>query len=147
MGNQREIRQVEPRSSLGVVLKILPDKADAVRDLLGQFAKGHFYTLLIPAGESVAFPNLDGPNVDLGLLPGEHLAIQSGGKMWCGYEDFVDHVRQLAPFVEEGLFFVGDEEDYIDEFRIRSGKLNYSRVHSGSWWPVDDFLRTRGIVG
>ena len=29
--------------------------------------------------------------------------------MWCGYENFVDHIRQIAPFVDDATFFVGDE--------------------------------------
>jgi hypothetical protein len=143
MGNQREIRQVEPRRCLGAVVRVRPGSADKVRVLLETLA-GHYYTYFKPAGEPVAFPNLDGPDADLGVLAGDHVAIQSGGKMWCGYEEFVAHLGELAAYLEDALFYVGDEEDYIDEFRIRAGRLEYRRVHQGGWWAVEDFLISTG---
>ena len=41
--------------------------------------------------------------------------------------------------------YVGDEEDYIDEFRLSGGVLEYRRVHSGYYLPVRNFLRSRGV--
>jgi hypothetical protein len=91
-----------------------------------------FYTSLgPPAGEPVKFPNLDGDTTDLGMLEGEYLIIQSGGKMWCGYGAFIEHIRQLAPYLSDALFYINDEVGYcgfLDEFRIRGGRLEYRRV-------------------
>ena len=146
MGNQREIRQVSPREGLGVIIRVRPHHASEVTRLLGDNDEQcRFYIYFRPAGESIGFPNLDGPDVALGPQPGDHVVIQSGGKMWCGYEAFVGRVRSLAPHLEEALFFVGDEEQYIDEFRLSGGGLRYRRVHEGGWRPVDEFIRSLGL--
>jgi hypothetical protein len=143
VGNQREIRQTEPRWCLGAVIRVRAGYADELRALLEPLA-GRYYTYYNASDKPVAFPNLDGPDVHLGVLVGDHVVIQSGGKMWCGYQDFIEHVRRLAPSLEDALFYVGDDEDYIDEFRIRSGVLEYERVHQGGWLPVEDFLLSKG---
>jgi hypothetical protein len=146
VGNQREIRQVSPREGLGVVIPVRPGHSGAVTQLLdNDDEKSRYYTYFQPAGEPIEFPNLDGPDVALGPQPRDHVAIQSGGKMWCGYEEFVDHVRLLAPHLEDAFFFVGDEEEYIDEFRLSDGQLHYRRVHEGGWRPVDEFIRSLGL--
>ncbi|HLK59628.1 MAG TPA: hypothetical protein VKU00_23915 [Chthonomonadaceae bacterium] len=146
MGNQHEIQQVSPREGFGAVIRVRPSHAHEVRRLLDEARdRGTFYTLFRPAGEPIDFPNLDGPYVILGPQQSDHVIIQSGGKMWCGYEAFVDHVRMLAPHLEDTLFFVGDEEYYIDEFRLSGGQLHYHRVHQGYGWPVADYLRHRGV--
>jgi hypothetical protein len=145
VGNQREIRQVEPRQGLGVVIRIRPDCVAVVRASI-PFGSDLCYVSFHPEGVPIAFPNLDGPEVDLGVLPGNHIVILSGGKMWCGYEQFVQLVHQLAPCLEDALFYVGDEVDYIDEFRICAGRLEYQRVHEGWWWSVEDYLQTTGKV-
>jgi hypothetical protein len=143
VGNQREIRQVSPREGLGVVIPVRPGHAGEATQLLGdKDEQCRLYTYFRPAGEPIEFPNLDGPDVALGPQPGDHIVIQSGGKMWCGYEAFVDRVRALTPHLEDALFFVGDEEDYIDEFRLSGGELHYRRVHEGSWRPVDEFIQS-----
>jgi hypothetical protein len=116
----------------------------------GQARPGQFYTFLRRAGEPIQFMNLDGPTVDipdmaLASQPRDHVIIQSGGKMWCGYEAFVDHIRALAPHLEGAHFFVGDEIEYIDEFRLCGGGLLYCRVHEGSWRPVDEFIWSLGL--
>lgn len=41
------------------------------------------------------------------------------------------------------IFFVADEQDYIDKFRIIDRNLDLQRVHSGSWRPVDEYLSER----
>ena len=58
----------------------------------------------------------------------------------------MDHVRDLAPHLENALFFIGDEEDYIDEFLLSDSQLLYRRVHQGYWWPVDDYIRSQGLA-
>lgn len=65
--------------------------------------------------------------------------------MWCGYEAFVDHVRALSTHLGNGIFFVGDEEDYIDEFRITAGELHYHSVHAGRWWSVKEFVQSNKL--
>jgi hypothetical protein len=148
VGNQREIRQVSPREGPGVVIPVRLGHASEVNRLLGDNDEQcRFYTYFRPAGEPIEFPNLDGPDVALGPHPRDHVVIQSGGKMWCGYEAFVDRVRALAPHLEDALFFVGDEEEYIDEFRLSVGELRYRRVHEGGWRPVDEFIQSQGLGG
>ena len=146
MGNQREIRQVSPRDGLGVAISVRPGHATDITRLLGDIDEQcRFYTYFYPAGVPVAFPNLDGPDVSLGPQPCDHVVIQSGGKMWCGYDAFVDRLRALAPHLSDAHFFVGDEEEYIDEFRLSTGHLHYRRAHEGGWRPVDEFIRSLGM--
>jgi hypothetical protein len=144
VGNQREIRQVSPREGRGVVIPVQVGHSGEVRRLWGDVNQQcRFYTYFRPAGEPIEFPNMDGPAVVLGSQSRDHAVIQSGGKMWCGYEAFVDHVRALATHLDDATFFVGDEEDYIDEIRLSGGKLYYRRVHEGGWRPVVEFIRSR----
>ena len=144
MGNQREIIQREPSENRGVILRVLPGQSHSVRELLhGLDDPPGFYTHFISAGDALTFPNLDGPDTVAGKAEVDTLVIQSGGKMWCGYERFIELVRRVAASVEDALFYVGDEEDYIDEFRIRSRCLHYARVHQGCWRSLDDFFKSR----
>jgi hypothetical protein len=148
MGNQREIRQVLPRSGLGAILRVRAGQGAHVKNLIGTSrARGNFYTYFCPAGEPIEIPNMD-TSLDLRRDASEHdhVAIQSGGKMWCGYERFVAHVGHLAPLLEDAQFFVGDEEDYIDEFMLIDGQLRYRRVHQGGWWDLEDFLTSRATT-
>jgi hypothetical protein len=148
MGNQREIRQVSPREGLGVAIPVRAGCAAEFSRLLGDGReRHHFYTYFSRAGEPIRIVNMDGPDVAIDPQSRDHVVIQSGGKMWCGYDAFVDHVRTLAPFLEDALFYVGDEEDYIDEFRLSAGELHYRRVHAGGWRPVDEFIRSLGNFG
>ena len=146
MGNQREIRQVSPRDGLGVVVPVRLGQVGEVIRLLGDLdEQGRFYTYFAPAGEEISFPNLDGPEVTIRPRPRDQIVIQSGGKMWCGYEAFVGRLRKLAPLLEDALFFVGDEEEYIDEFRLSGGELHYRRVHEGGWLSVAEFIKSLGV--
>jgi hypothetical protein len=146
VGNQHEIRQVSPREGLGVTIAIRPTCTPEVSRLLGDDdERCRFYTYVFPAGEPIKLPNLDGPDMVLGPQFRDHVVIQSGGKMWCGYEAFIERVRALAPHLEDVLFFVGDEEGYIDEFRLSGGVLHYRRVYQGEWRPLDEFIRSRGV--
>jgi hypothetical protein len=146
VGNQREIRQVSPRQGLGVVIPVRAGHGAEVERLLGDDCEQcGFYTYFRPAGEPIEVPNLDGPDIRLDPQPRDHVVIQSGGKMRCGYEQFVDRLRGLAPHLDDALFFVGDEIDYIDEFRLSEGRLLYRRVVQGYWWPVDDFIQSLGL--
>ena len=65
--------------------------------------------------------------------------------MWCGYGTFVEHVRALAPYLDDAHFFLGDEEEYIDEFRVCGGVLSYRRVHHGGWRPLDEYIKSLGL--
>ena len=98
MGNQREIIQTEPVRRRGVVLRVRPEAAAAARELV-EPAGGKFYSYVVLAGEPDSLHNMDGPvgQDDEALPPADVLrvAIQSGGKMWCGYD--VRASRQQCP--------------------------------------------------
>jgi len=147
MGNQREIRQVAPRTGLGVIVPVRDGHSDQVESIIKTSKeRGSFYTYFCPADEPIEIANMDfEPDIRQPPSEYDHVAIQSGGKMRCGYEQFVDHVRELAPHLEDAHFFVGDEEDYIDEFLLKGGQLHYTRVHQGFWWDLEDFLAPRRV--
>jgi hypothetical protein len=86
---------------------------------------------------------VDYGDVALGVLNTAHFTIQIGGEMRCGYNAFRDHIATITPYLEDAMFLVGDEEDYIDEYSISNGRLDCRRVHSGNWMPVDEYLRAR----
>jgi len=65
--------------------------------------------------------------------------------MWCGYENFVVHIGTLASSLEDARFYVGDEEDYIDEFLVVEGELRYKRVHQGYWLDLEGYLATSQV--
>ncbi|MBN7135164.1 hypothetical protein A7A76_10395 [Lysobacter enzymogenes] len=144
MGNQREIRQVSPRDGLGVVIAVREGRRDEVLRVLGDTSVRHFYTFFCPAGVRIAFPNLDGPDVDQDPQDCDVVVIQSGGKMWCGYEAFVQSLRELAPFLEDAKFFVADEDWLVDEADLRDGVLHFRRVGEG-YVDVTSFLAERRI--
>lgn len=133
-----------PREGLGVVIKIRSSRGVTVQKLIEDARQvGEFYTHFHPAGEPIEFPNMDGTeDVSLTQSPCDHVGITSGGKMWCGYDAFVEHVRELACHLEDAMFYVGDSEDYIDEFRLEAGVLHYRRVHEGFWLPVEEYVRS-----
>ena len=57
MGNLREIRQVSPRSGLGVVMRVRADHTPEVIKLLGDNNEQcRFYTYFRPAGTPIHFP-------------------------------------------------------------------------------------------
>ncbi|MFK3649537.1 hypothetical protein ACI2IY_14040 [Lysobacter enzymogenes] len=143
MGNQREIRQISPREGLGVVIAVRPGRRDEMLRILGDTSVRHFYTFFSPAGERIAFPNLDGPDVDQDPQGCDAVIIQSGGKMWCGYEALVQNLRELAPFLEDAHFFVVDEEGFVDEAKLRDGALHFRRVGEGHFGNVEDFIVER----
>lgn len=145
MGNQREIIQVEPRQCHGVVVPVRQESARHVQVLVDEL-EGHFYTHFTEAHGVVRFPNLDNADTLVTDIQGPHLIIQSGGKMWCGYEHFIQHLRELAPHLGDALFYVGDEEDYIDKFRLSAGSLQHQRVHEGYWWDLPAYLREKGLL-
>jgi hypothetical protein len=129
----------------GVVLAIIAGESAKVAALLG--TRIGYYIYFAPADKPISFDNLAGPDVDLGIREGDHIVIQSGGKMWCGYENFVELVRELAHSLEDSLFYVGDQEVcYVDEFRIQNRCLQYRRVHQGTYLPVEMFLESHGIT-
>jgi hypothetical protein len=129
VGNQREIRQVSPREGRGVVIPIQVGHSGEVRRLLGDVNQQcRFYTCFRPAGEPIEFPNMDGPAVVLGSQSRDHAVIQSGGKMWCGYEAFVDHVRALATHLDDATFSSGTRKTISTSFSCLA--VNYTTVAS-----------------
>jgi hypothetical protein len=146
MGNQRQIFQLSPRKGPGVVIAVRNRHEPELRKLTGRANKlQHFYCILFEAGEAIQFPNLDGPDTSLSPIPSVCLAIQSGGKMWCGYEAFVEFLSSLAPHLEDARFFIGDELDYIDEFRITEGKLECNRIHKGGFRSLNELIDELGV--
>ncbi len=147
MANCRTIRQVSPRAGLSVVIAVRPGRAAEVDRLLGDpDERFRFYIHLIPAGQPIEFKNLVGGYVDLGPQPQDHVIIQSGGKMWCGYEAFVERVRSLAPHLEDALFFAGGGEDfYIYEFRLSGGELHYRQLPEWNWQDVEALIPSPGV--
>lgn len=143
MGNQREIRQVVPSAQLGVAIPIRDGCVDAVAGLLAKHEVGHFYTYIAEPGADYIISNMDYGKTPIGTSDTARFIIQSGGKMWCGYEAFCDHIANVAKYLHDAHFFVGDELDYIDKFRITNGKLHYKRVHSGYWLAVDEYLMNK----
>jgi len=80
----------------------------------------------------VEITGLTGPDRRVEGLHGGYLVIQDGGKMWCGYRNFVNHIRKLAPMLEDALFCIQDEDErFIDEFRIENRHLQYKRIQQG----------------
>lgn len=141
MGNQREVRQLRPSAHLGVAIPIRNGCAGTISDILAQHDQGHFYTYLAAPHEDCLIQNMDSCETVIGRSHTHRLVIQSGGKMWCGYDAFCNHIACLAKCLENALFFVGDEEYYIDQFLIEAGSLILTRVHSGCWRPVDEYIR------
>jgi hypothetical protein len=147
MGNQREIRQASPRSGLGVAIPVrIGHSTDAKELAETQEHRGLFYTYFCPAGEPIEILNMDGPTVCLGPFNRDYVVIQSGGKMWCGYAEFIERIRSLCPHLEDALFFVADEENYIDEFLIKDGRLQYQRLLQGAAWNLTSFLAERHAI-
>ena len=149
MGNQREIRQTSPRSGLGALLCVRVGRGADVKRLIDDWNQAaRFYTYFFPAGEPFEMLNMDfACSIRQDALDRDYLVVQSGGKMYCGYENFVTHIRMLAPMLEDAQFFVADEEDYIDEFLVVDGELRYERVHQGSSPYLEEYLSSRRIPG
>ena len=141
MGNQREIRQVYPVAQLGVAIPIRDGFTDTIANILAQNEKGHFYTYLALPDEDYTIPNMDFGDTAIGRSRASRFIIQSGGKMWCGYEAFGAHIANVSKYLEDVLFLVGDEEDYIDQFSISDGECDFKRVHAGHWRPVEEYIR------
>lgn len=147
MGNQREIRQVEPRERLGVAIGVRDGCEVEVERILAGYKSGHFYTYLAAADEERTIHNMDVGDCGLGRLRRPTFIIQSGGKMWCGYDAFREHIATVSRYLTDALFLVGDEYDYIDEFRIADRTLQYRRVHSGYGMSLDEYLRQHDSSG
>ena len=139
MGNQREIRQVNPLRYPGAILRV---RSDALLETQRIFENlnDRFYTRVESANGTIGFPNLDGPDTIVEGLVGDFITIQSGGKMWCGYENFTQHISELASLVDDALFYVGDENGDIDMFLIANGALRFKRVYSGPRLTLEDYL-------
>jgi hypothetical protein len=143
MGNQREIRQVLPVRRLGVAIYVRNGFAGAIESVVAKHEIGHFYTYVAAPDVDFTIPNMDFDDTPIGRSVVARFIVQSGGKMWCGYEAFCKHIATAAKYLDDAVFLVGDEEDYIDQFSIADGKLDYRRVHSGCWRSVEEFIRER----
>lgn len=143
MGNQREIRQVYPVARLGVAIPIRAGFEPVIASLLAGYEIGHFYTCIAPPDEDFSIANMDFGETVIERSRQSRFIIRSGGKMWCGYAAFREHIAAVAPYLEDALFLVGDEEDYIDQFLISEGVCEYRRVHAGYWLPVEEYIRAQ----
>lgn len=140
MGNHREIRQVQPLFQIGVAIPVRVGFEANLQVVLNKYKCGHFYSYFASAGEDCTIRNMDLDDTWVGISRRARFIVQSGGKMWCGYQAFCEHIAEVAPFIEDALFFIGDEEDYIDRFELANRTLQYSRVHSGGWRSVEDYI-------
>ncbi|MEY2428064.1 MAG: hypothetical protein QOJ40_949 [Verrucomicrobiota bacterium] len=99
----------------------------------------------VPAGKSVYCTGCEGASgIELGILDEDCVAMQSGFKMWCGYDNFTTLTETLARHLKDALFYIGDSETcFVDEFQIEGAQLICSRIYEGSWWPLDKFLEQK----
>lgn len=105
MGNQREIRQIAPTQNLGVAIPICDQCVQSIADILAQHETHHFYTHIAPPGDATSFPNMDGDDTRLAASTTARLIIQSGGKMWCGYDAFCGHIADISQHLHDAHFF------------------------------------------
>ena len=140
MGNLHEIAQIEPALMNGVAIAVASGSFDKLSGILAATPAEDFYMALHRKGEYVKIENMDGRNPDLQEVLSDTLTMASGGKMWCGYDLFVDRIHQIAPFLKDSLFLVADEVSMVDQFELRDGELIYSRVHEGSWCPLSEYI-------
>jgi hypothetical protein len=138
MGNHHAIIQVEPRTSYRGVA-IIVSKGHMGMLLARTEELEEFRIIPIRSDGSQSFSNLDSEPRPL-QNPGDYLCLTSGLKMWCGYEEYREKIRELAIFLEDAAFYIGDEEDFIDRFSIVGGRLQYARCHSGCWYDLQKYL-------
>jgi hypothetical protein len=141
MGNQREIRQLLPFVvRWGAAIPIRGGQYDL---LLSQHDRLHDYRMLVQRSQgTLRFPNLDYEDANVRRL-GDYLCLQSGHKMWCGYEQWVAFLSDISPSLLDATFYVGDELGFIDRFDITKGHLDRERVHDDEWISLDRFPSTR----
>ena len=140
-----ELAQIEPRRlQHGAAIPVRPDSVAALLDYLDGFDASRFYVHFAEIDGTHRFSNLDYEDTVV-TGSGPHLIIQSGGKMWCGYDDFISKLRDLAPFVENATIFIADDNDFVDHLEFADGRLKYERVHSGSWFALEDYFELHGI--
>jgi hypothetical protein len=138
MGNVHSIVQVRPaQSRRGAAILVRPDRRTALRELHEAVGGKEFYTYLhtVPISFAISGVNgLDGEFRDELL----YLVIQSGGKMWCGYEDFAATIARFAPALDDAMFLVGDEDvGFVDEYTIVDGSLQRRRIAEKDWHPIE----------
>ena len=152
MGNTHTIVQTVPHIVRGAILTVENEAVISFFSDEGSPSYYHyndsegrqFYIHLEIDKSRISFPNLDCKDTEISLSKRTYIYIQSGGKMWCGYESFVKIIDKLARYVSDSEFYIGDENDFIDKYVIENGALNYERVHSGSWYDVDKYLAENG---
>ena len=129
-----------PFTDWAVAVPVSPGREDELEALLARYPTGDFCTYL-DAGAVIGYiPNMDGPDTPLPPTSSALFVIQSGGKMWCGYNEFREHIAEAARFVAAAVFFVADENEYIDKYTLEDGKLGVDRVQSGQMPFLTDYL-------
>ena len=130
------------RDGYGAAISVRDGHMDALLELHDELYE--FRMIPIRSHGAESFPNLDYEDREL-PVPGDYLCIQSGAKMWCGYDRFCTEVATIAEHLEDATFYIADEEDFVDRFRIVDGGLQYERCHSGYWYGLEDYLRDNCI--
>ena len=146
MGNLREVRQLPLTEDYGVIINIRENKAQEVLKIFKEQEHIAYYTYYVPVNKGYSIENLDYGSLCLKESEKHRIVIQSGGKMWCGYKIFCNHLKRLAKYLENVEFLIGDEIDYIDKFSIKNGILKIERVHSGYWLPIDSFVKYQNKI-
>ena len=142
MGNQHQIIQTEPfKTDFGAAIKIQSGKCSKVHAIYRSLEnKCYTYIQSLESNEVFEIGNLDGPDEKI-TGSGDYLVIQSGGKMWCGYENFISAIENYSQFLEEAIFYVGDEyAGFVDEFVINGERLEYMRLDEG-YVNLDEYLK------
>jgi hypothetical protein len=141
MGNQHEVRQMKPFFvQWGAAIPIKPGQSKA---LLGTVTDLQDYRMRVEHSDGTfEIQNLDYENVHIERA-GDFLCIQSGAKMWCGYQAFLTALSALAGFLDDALIYIADELEFVDQLVIGQGALQVTRVHSGSGCSLDDWPETR----
>jgi hypothetical protein len=142
MGNTHHIQQIAPNRTRGGVAILVRRPFMGVVRQKHESLEEKCYTFLHLLEVSFQIHSVNFPDESFRdqLL---YFCIQSGGKMWCGYDNFIAVVRDFAPYLEDALFYVNDEIGYcgfVDEFLLENGSLYHRRVAESGYGSIDDYL-------
>lgn len=149
MGNLHIVVQLGPAKTRdGAAILVRPDRRADLRRWHEAIGGEEFYTYLQTVPLSFAITGVNGQDGEFRdeLL---YLVVQSGGKMWCGYEEFAAAIARFAPALEDATFLVGDEYvGFVDEYTIVGGELKRRCLAERGSYPeafLDDL--GRGVNG
>lgn len=94
MGNQRDVRQLEPFERPGVAIRIHDGSEGDVQRILSVHEDGHFYTYFGPANDERTIYNMDGDDTDLGptwaVSDIQRLSFKAAAKCGVGTTPFAN---------------------------------------------------------